>query len=195
MRRQISFAQYRAIDLAMLTGFMLLSEAGIYVAGATIFPGEVIKASPVGAVVALVMMRWGVWAAIPAVLGGLLRAALDGLVTETYIIYGAGNLLVLVALLYFKIFGKENVRKSVLKTLAFGLIVQALMQLGRGLAALALGFPVEVCYSFITEDALSVLLTVVAVWIMRRIEGLFEDQKLYLLRIQQERQVEGREQF
>lgn len=195
MRRQISLAQYRAIDLAMLTGFMLLCQTGIIAAGNTVYPGQMIKASPVGAIVALVMMRWNVWAAVPALLGGLLYAALCGTVWQTYIIYGAGNLLALAALLYFKIFGKENVRKSVLNTLAFGLIVQVLMQLGRALAALALRFPVEVCYSFITEDALSALLTVVAVWIMRRIEGLFEDQKLYLLRIQQERQVEGREQF
>lgn len=195
MRRQISFAQYRAIDMAILTGLMLLCQTGIIVAGNTIYPGQMIKASPVGAIVALVMMRWSAWAAIPALLGGLLYAALCGTVWQTYIIYGAGNLLVLVALLYFKLFGKENVRKSVLKTLAFGVVVQVLMQLGRALAALALGFPGAVCSSFITGDALSVLLTVVAVWIMRRIEGLFEDQKLYLLRIQQERQVEGREQF
>ncbi len=195
MKRQISFAQYRAIDLAMLTGFMLLSEAAINVAGATVFPGEVIKASPVGAVVALIMMRWGPWAAIPAVLGGLLHAALDGTIWQTYIIFGAGNLLVLVVLLYLKLLGKEKVRMSVLSTLAFGLLVQVSMLLGRALVALALGFPAEICYSFITADALSVLLTVVAVWVMRRIEGLFEDQKLYLLRIQQERQVEGREQF
>ncbi len=195
MKRQISFAQYRAIDLAMLTFLMLLAEAGINIARATVYSGQLMKASPVGAIVALVMMRWGPWAAIPAVLGGLVYAAFHATVPQTYIIYGAGNLLVLAVLLYFKVFPKEQVRGSVLNSIAYAVIVQLSMQLGRALVALVLGFSVEVCASFITADALSVLLTVVAVWIVRRVEGLFEDQKSYLLRIQQERQVEGREQF
>ena len=195
MKRQISFAQYRAIDLAMLTFLMLLAEAGINIARSTAYAGQLMKASPVGAIVALVMMRWGPLAAIPAVLGGLVYAAFNATVNQTYIIYGAGNLLVLVVLLYFKVFPKDRVRGSVLNSIVYAVAVQLSMQLGRALVALVFGFPVAVCVSFITADALSVLLTVVAVWIVRRIEGLFEDQKSYLLRIQQERQVEGREQF
>ena len=195
MRRQISFAQYRAIDLAMLTFLMLFAEVGINIARSTAYAGQLMKASPVGAIVALVMMRWGPWAAIPAVLGGLVYAAFNATVSQTYIIYGAGNLLVLVVLLYFKVFPKEQVRGSVLNSIVYAVAVQLSMLLGRALVGLVLGFPVAVCVSFITADALSVLLTVVAVWIVRRIEGLFEDQKSYLLRIQQERQVEGREQF
>ena len=195
MRRQISFAQYRAIDLAMLTFLMIFAEAGINIARSTVYSGQLMKASPVGAIVALVMMRWGPWAAIPALVGGLVYAAFNATMDQTYIIYGAGNLLVLVVLLYFKVFPKEKVRGSVLNSIVYAVLVQLAMLLGRALVALALGLPAAVCASFITADALSVLLTVVAVWIVRRIEGLFEDQKSYLLRIQQERQVEGREQF
>ena len=40
MKRQISFAQYRAIDLAMLTFLMLLAEAGINIARATAYSGQ-----------------------------------------------------------------------------------------------------------------------------------------------------------
>lgn len=196
MRRQISFAQYRAIDLAMLTFLMLFSEAGIQIARATVFSGQLMQASPVGAIVALVMMRWGPWAAIPAVLGGLVHAAFCSVGWQTYLIYGAGNLLVLVVLIYFKIFPKDRVRGSVLNSICYAVAVQLSMQLGQALVSMALGYSsVAASFSFITADALSVLLTVVAVWVVRRIEGLFEDQKSYLLRIQQERQVEGREQF
>ncbi len=195
MKREISFAQYRAIDLAMLTALMVFAELGIYIARSTAFTGQLMLASPCGIIVALVMMRWSGWAAIPAALGGVLYALLYGSGWRSFLTFGIGNLLVLAVLVYFKIFTKEAVRQSVLKTLLFGLLVQASMLLGRALVAFALGNGLRACLSFITGDALSVLFVLVAVWIIRRIEGLFEDQKSYLLRIQQERQVEGREQF
>ena len=41
------------------------------------------------------------------------------------------------------------------------------------------------CIGFITTDALSGFFTAVILWIARRQDGLFEDQKHYLLRIQE----------
>ncbi|MCD7755542.1 MAG: hypothetical protein LUJ09_04320, partial [Firmicutes bacterium] len=57
------------------------------------------------------------------------------------------------------------------------------------------GYSAAACLGFITTDALSILFTACIVWVARRVEGLFEDQKKYLLRIERERQVEGREQI
>ncbi len=207
MKRQISFAQYRTIDLCLLTGLLMLAEFGIHIAKATIFSGQLFQASPTGAIVALVMMRWGGWAAIPAVAGGLLFGTLRGGLWPYGIVYGIGNLLSLGAMLWFRM-GKDNLRSKALSSMAYGLTVQVLMQLGRGIVAFLVTLadptilgqgtqlPLDIFLSFITADSLSILFTVVAVWIVRRIEGLFEDQKSYLLRIQkQERQVEGRDQF
>ncbi len=207
MQRQITFAQYRGIDLFLMTAMLLMAEFGIHIAKATVFAGQLFQASPSGAIVALVMMRWGSWAAIPAVLGGFLYGSLRGGVWPFGIEYGLGNLLALAAMLWFKM-GKDKLRQNMLATMAYGLTVQLLMHLGRGCVAFVLGLldpsllpagqrflPLEAFFGFITADSLSILLTVVALWIVRRIEGLFEDQKSYLLRIQQERQVEGREQF
>ncbi len=195
MKRQISFQQYRTIDLCFLVALLGISEGAIHIAKTTVYASQLWQISTTGCVTALVMMRWSGWAAIPAALGGLLYAALKGSMWQHFLVYGLGNLLCLAALVWFKLLGKEKVRKDPLLTIVFGLSVQLLMQLGRAGIALALGYPADTCFSFITADALSLLFTAVAVWIMRRIEGLFEDQKSYLLRIQQERQVEGREQF
>ncbi len=195
MKQQISLAQYRGIDLFLLTAMMAIAEGAIYLARTTVYSTELINVSIVGAVTALVMMRWSSWAAIPAVVGGVLYAALWGDMPVQYLIYGGGNLLGLLAMVWFWFPGKEKVRKDALLTMAFGLSVQVCMQLGRVGVALLTGTSAAVSIGFITADALSILFTIVAVWIMRRIEGLFEDQKHYLLRIQQERQVEGREQF
>ncbi len=205
--RHITFRQYRNIDLALLTGLLVLAELGIYIAKATVYSGQLFQASPTGPIVALVMMRWGGWAAIPAAVGGLLFGALRGGLWPYGVVYGLGNLLSLGAMLWFRM-GKDKLRGDTLRSLAYGATVQVLMQLGRGMVAFAvtvvdpaiLGqgtkLPLDIFLSFITADSLSILFTVVTVWIVRRIEGLFEDQKSYLLRVQnQERQVEGREQF
>ncbi len=195
MKQQISFQQYRTIDLAILAGFMAVSQLLIQFAVSVWFPGQLYVVSPVAIMVALVMMRWGVWSAIHAVLGGVLFAVLAGGSLQHILIYGVGNCLSLAALVMFKLFDKERLRQSAFLTIVFALSVQLLMQLGRAGVALAMGNPAAVCIGFITTDSLSDLFTVLVIWAVRRIEGLFEDQKHYLLRLERERQDEGREQF
>lgn len=194
MERQISFRQYRTIDLTILAVVLVIAQALIAFA-TTYWPEQMYVVSPVAALVAIVMMRWSGYAAIHAALGGVLYAVLSGGSWHHFVIYGVGNLLSLAALAAFKIFGKERIRQDAFLSLAFAFCVQLLMQLGRaGLAAL-LGNSFAACIGFITTDILSELFTLFVIWIARRIEGLFEDQKNYLLRIQSEHQVEGREQF
>ena len=195
MHKQISFRQYRAIDLSIMTGLLILSQSLISIVAATIYADQLYVVSTVGAVTALVMMRWNGYAAIPAFLGGLLFTFLSGGTLQHYLIYSLGNLLSLLALILFKLMGKEAIRTDGLMTMFFAFTVQILMQLCRAGVAILFGNPAGVCLGFITTDALSILFTVCVIWVTRRIEGLFEDQKKYLLRIQKERQTEGREQL
>ena len=186
MNRQISFRQYRTIDLSILAVVLAVSQILIHFASSRWYADQLYVVSPVAAVVALVMMRWSAWAAVHGALGGLLFAGLAGGTWQHFVIYGVGNLLSMAALLMFKIFGKERIRQDAFLSLVFALCVQLLMQLGRaGLAAL-FGYPAAACLGFITTDILSELFTLFIIWIVRRIEGLFEDQKHYLLRIQSE---------
>lgn len=187
MNRQISLSQYRTIDLFLLTGLMAVSQFVIHIAinqWQAQYTGYIV--SPVAAVVALVMMRWSLWAAIPAALGGVILTLLSGATTQQIIIYGSGNLLAMLAMLYLNLLGKERVRTNVILALVFAVLVQLLMQFGRAGVALLMGYPLPACWDFITTDAMSILFTLVIIWIVRRVEGLFEDQKHYLLRIQQE---------
>ncbi|MBO6267403.1 MAG: hypothetical protein J6M06_04135, partial [Synergistaceae bacterium] len=57
---------------------------------------------------------------------------------------------------------------------------------GRALIALALGTEIARCAGFVTTDVLSGLFTALVVWIARRLDGIFEDQKHYLLRVNRE---------
>ncbi len=60
------------------------------------------------------------------------------------------------------------------------------MLLGRFVTAVLLGVPAESALGFVTTDTLSILFTLVIVWISRRLDGVFESQKIYLLRIHAE---------
>ncbi len=188
MNKQISFAQYRAIDLTIMAILLTVTQALICVASNVWFKWELYVVSPVAVITALVMMRWGPWAAIHAALGGVVfTVASDGSLQHCFI-YGIGNLLGLGGLLFFRWFTKERVRTSSFLAVSFALTVQLLMLLGRAVVALVAGHSFWACLGFITTDLLSVLFTGILIWISRRMDGLFEDQKHYLLRIQEEKQ-------
>ena len=193
MNKQMTLGQYRTLDIAMLSGAYAVCEILIYVASTFWYARELYIASPVAIVTALVMMRWGIWAAIPALGGGLLYACLRQGTWQQLLTYGAGNLLALTALILFQLLGKERIRKSAFLSMMYAFAVQLLMQAGRALVAAVLGTDIGAALGYITTDILSTLLTVVIIWIARKPDGLFEDQKHYLLRLQSERQVEGRE--
>lgn len=195
MERNITLSQYRTIDLTMLAGILAGCQLLIHFAVTAWFPEQLYVVSPVAAVTALVMMRWGPWAGLHAALGGVLYALLAGGNWEHILIYTAGNLLSMAALLIPGLLGRERVRGDAFLSLMFALAVQAAMWLGRAGIALALGFAPAVCLGFITTDILSGLFTLFIIWIVRRTDGLFEDQKTYLLRLREEQQAERRDQF
>lgn len=195
MNKQISLQQYRNVDLTILLVVQAVSQVIIYIASTVWFADQLYIVSPVAAMTALVMMRWNGYAAVHAVLGGVLYAVIAGGSWQQVLIYGLGNLASVAALVMLKLVGKERIRKDVMLAILFALCTQILMQLGRSGVAAALGYPADACLGFITTDVLSCLFTMVIIWIVRRVDGLFEDQKQYLLRIQREHKVERGEQF
>ena len=186
MAKQRSLGEYRAIDLFCFALMLALFEPVLHFAATRLFPAEPYTVSVVAAITAIVMMRWGPWAAIHAVFGGVLACLLAGARWDQYLIYGFGNLLSLAALLLLKTWGKEETRKDALHSIGFALMTALLMQLGRALVALVLGNGLGVSLGFFTTGVITDLFTVVVVWIARRLDGIFEDQIHYLLRIQKE---------
>ena len=195
MNKQITLQQYRNIDLVILLLFQAGSQLMTYKAATVWFADQLFIVSPVAAVVALVMMRWGGYAAIHAALGGVLYALIAGGDWHHILIYGLGNLFGIIGLVMLKLLGKERIRKDALLAIIFAFLTQLLMQLGRSAVAAVLGYPADVCLGFITTDILSGLFSMVIIWCVRKIDGLFEDQKQYLLRTQQERGIERGERF
>lgn len=186
MKRRISFRQYRAIDLALFAAMLCVSEWLLVTAATRWFPDQLYTVSLVGALTAIVMLRWGPWAAIHAALGGLVFAVASHGSGKQLLIYAGGNLLSLLMLLPLRRLGGEKIRSDGFLSVCFGLAVLLLMQLGRMLLAMAFGAPPRNALGFFTTDTLSLLFTGLILWIARRADGILEDQKHYLLRIHKE---------
>ena len=191
MDRRLSFQQYRAIDLTLFAVMLCISETVIVTAATRWFPEQLYTVSVAGAIVSIVLMRWGPWAAIHAFLGGFVFCFLSRGMIGQYIIYCVGNLFSLLSLLLLRAFGKERVRADSFLAVGFALCTQLAMQLGRALTALAMGTEPARCVGFVTTDVLSGLFTALIVWIARRLDGIFEDQKHYLLRVNREEEKGG----
>ena len=191
MKRQFSFQQYRAIDLAMFAALLCITETMIVKAATWWFPDQLYTVSVVGTVTAIVLMRWGPWAAIHAVLGGAVFCLASRGSAKQLLIYCAGNLFSLLMLLPLKYLGGERIRLDGILSVLFGVCTLLLMQLGRALVAFVLGTEFQTCLGFFTTDALSLLFTGLILWVARRLDGIFENQRHYLLRIHNTEEEKG----
>lgn len=194
MKKQLTLQQYRNIDLVLFAVMLAVFEFLIIRFATGTFYGTVSLAA---ALVSIVYMRWGWWGGLHAALAGALFCAYCSMVPSTtqgvgpqdYLIYIVGNLFSLLAVPVLLKLGKEKVRQGVFWSLGFSLAVLLLMQGGRMLMALTVGKSAgEIIYSYFLYDSLSILFTLVVTWIVRRLDGVFEDQKHYLLRLQEERE-------
>lgn len=191
----LSFKQYRAIDLTIMAVILLVCEFLTTIAASQWFPSELYTLSPTITVICIVMMRWNGYAAIHAVLGGFMFCFANGADEKQIIIYCIGNCFALIALVWFKLLGKERVRSRFYFTLPFALTAFLGAQTGRWIVSLILGAPSDSFAAFMLSDVITLLFTVVVVLITRRVDGLFEDQRHYLIRAQEERRKKEAEDY
>lgn len=187
----ISFKQYRAIDLVIWLVILSVFEYVTVMAASKWFPGEIYTISQMVAVLCIVMMRWGGYAAIHAVAGGIVFCLVQGASAEQFAVYCVGNCFALIALVLFKAVGKENIRTKLHFTVLFTAVAFCGAQLGRWLVSLVFGGTFGSIATFFMTDSLSLLYAVVVVLISRKADGLFEDQKSYLIRTEAERRKEN----
>ena len=190
MNRQLTFRQYRGIDLALFAVILCIIEAVLVTAARKWFADQLYTVSVAAAIVSIVMMRWGPFGAIHAVAAGIIYCLVSGGTAQQYLIYCVGNLFSLGGLLLIRKMGEKEIRENVVFSLLYALVVQMLMQLGRGAMAMLLGYGAGAALRFVTTDALSGVFTLVIIWIARRLDGIFEDQKTYLFRVQAEKAEE-----
>ena len=187
MKRRLTLAEYRNVDLLLFGVILAACEYVITLAANRWFADQLYTVSVTGALCAIVLMRWGPWAGLHAVLGGSAFWLASGGTGQQLAIYALGNLAALLLLPLLRRGGKEKIRSDMLFTALFALGVTLAMQLGRAAVALLLGTSPEICVGFFTTDTLSDLFAMVVVCLARRLDGVFEDQKRYLHRLQEQR--------
>lgn len=187
MERRRTWQEYRTIDLVMFGGMMIIFEFVVTYAANFWFRGQPFAVSLAAPLTSIVYMRWGYWGGIHAFLAGIVFCFFSGATAQQYLIYCVGNLLSLAAVFPLLRLGKERVRTSLLANI-FPLCVLLLMQTGRALTALLLGAAPVSVIDFYTTDSLSLLFTFVIIWMARRLDGIYEDQKHYLLRIREKKE-------
>ena len=183
----LTFKQYRNIDLSIFALLVILSEAITTVATNNWFVAQPVAISTTIIFICILMMRWGAFAIIHAVIGGFVFCAASGASVEHFIIYSVGNCLTMCALLWFKLLGKEKVRTDSFVLAIYTVSVYLLMQVGRWLVSLFFGGGLGELVGYITTDIISLLFAVVIMLILRKTDGMIEDQKAYLFRLERER--------
>lgn len=181
----MSFNQYRLIDLGIFAVILIIFES-IASKAALSFTSQPYSISIVSAITCIIFMRWGIWGCFHAVLGGFVYCFVTGGAADQYIIYMVGNLFSLAALLLLKRIGPDRVREKVFLSLLLSALVSLLMQLGRGIVAVVFGASPNMIAGFVFTDSVSTLFAMVITGIVRKLDGVFEDQKSYLIRLNRE---------
>ena len=188
----MSFKQYRSIDLILFVIMYGVCEY-LTIKAATVWFDEPYCISIMLPMLAIVMMRWDKYSIIHAVVYALLFVYFQSGSITQYFIYLIGNLGFMLLLLYVRKVTKEKIRATFFGSMSYLLIGFLLMEVFRGLASMLLaGKDAGVIFTFIMTDMLSLVFAILVIIIVRRIDGLFIDQKQYLLELNsQEERIDG----
>lgn len=195
--RLISVKQYRATDLFVFAVILALSELLSFQARRWFPAVATYTFSLLVPIVLTVMMRWGwpsvLFAAASGLLVGLLNSgSTSGTQFATYII---GNAFIGLMLLPVYFIGKDRIRSVWWASALFTLGGWLCVYLGRSVVwAIAYAIsPISGMYAwtgfelYAVTDLLSPVMAIVVVMVLRRLDGMFEDQRSYLMRIDKER--------
>lgn len=179
----MSFKQYRNLDLLIFVGMYALCEY-IVIKAATVWFNEPYSISIMLPLLLIVMMRWDKYCAVHAVAYALLFVYFQQGNGSQYLIYLIGNCFFLLTLLFVKKVGKEKIRNSFPLSAAYLLIGFLLLETGRGIGSVIVaGSDPRMILQFILTDMLSLVFGLLVIIIVRRVDGLFIDQKHYLLQL------------
>lgn len=187
--RLISLRQYRLTDLFLFAVILAVFELIIHFAYKA-YNGD-FTFSPLVPIVLLVMMRWG-WVSVFYALGDgllycLLNGGTEGFEPYYYAIYIIGNAFIMLLLLMTKFMGKQKIADKWYFSALFAVSGWLAVCIGRTLVAMVCGIDFLSAALSQLADVFSLGIGVVLILVLRRLDGMFEDQKHYLLRLDKEK--------
>ena len=188
----VSYNQYKLVDILLFMVIMTALEAVNVFAIKKWFPDMLFSVSLMFTVSLIVLVRWNFLAAIFPVLHGVLYCAFLSVFQtvgyEEYIIYAVGNSFLLLSWFIFKLIPKQKLFSKWYLTLIYPAVAFVLVLLGRTLAAMCFGTDfVEALGAYFFTESLNIVFAVIALLILRRADGMLEDQKTYLKRVAREK--------
>ena len=195
--RLISVKQYRATDLFVFALILAVAELIAFLA-VKWFPYEAIYTfSLTVPIVLTVMMRWGWPGVLYAAASGLLVSLLNlGKATGTlFAVYIIGNAFIALMLIPLRFIGKDKIRSKWWASTLYAIGGWLCVYLGRSVVwAIAYAIsPVPNLtawsgfYQYFAGDLFSLFMSFAVILVLRRFDGMFEDQITYLKRMDKER--------
>lgn len=190
--RLISFQQYRLTDSVIFA--LILAAFDLIAYGAlSLFDGNAyFTFSMTLPITLLVMMRWGWQSVFYAVADGLMLSLLyNRTVWQSYLSYAAGGAALMLILIPFKLIGKQRIRDKWYLSAAAVIVGWLIMNFTITVVQALCGssFAAVASYNFGVglTGLMSLAAGLVVILVLRRLDGMFEDQKHYLLRLDKER--------
>lgn len=192
--RLISVKQYKTTDLFLFAVILIVSEVLGHYATVWFSSSAYFVLSLTVPISALVIARWGWWGVFYPLIGGLTGCILSKASINYYVSYCVGGMALGLMLLPAKLIGIDKIRSKWYYTALFAIGAWVSVYLGRSLmwmAAFAVkpvkGSTLTAGFTGFGLDVLSLVIGVIVLLLMRRLDGMFEDQKSYLKRIDKER--------
>lgn len=197
--RIISFARYRATDLFLFAAILAAFSAISFFAFNEWFTEDSSRyifslAVPVSL---LVMVRWNWYGMFYAAGDGLLYCILllatgrmaEGAELQFFLVYGVGNAFVGLAFLMVRFAGYKRIAGKWYFTALYVVCGWAAVLVGRVAVSLCFGADfVSALFGFLgATDWLSLAMGLAVLLVMRRLDGMLENQRDYLLRLDKER--------
>lgn len=193
----ISIGQYRLTDLFLFAAILIAFELIVHFAYKRFGGGPLtFTFSPLVPIVLTVMMRWG-WCSVFYALGdGLVYCLLNlkspSFSANWFAVYIIGNAFIMLLLLMTRFLGKERIRGKWYFSALYLLAGWAAVVTGRTLTAVCFGYGFVSALIGQLSDVMSLVVGLVIILILRRLDGMFEDQRRYLKRLDDERKEKQR---
>ncbi len=191
--RLISFKQYRITDLLLFALILTIFDMIAHFAPIALKQGADYTFVLTVPIVLLIMIRWGWQSALFAVGDGLLLSALNNTgVWQSYVSYAVGNSFILLLLVAVRFIGKEKITGKWFFSVVFVISGWILQILGVTLMMWIttggdfLGY-LAANAGFGATGLISLAVGIALFLVLRRLDGMVEDQKHYLLRLDAER--------
>ncbi len=192
MEKENTLERYKAIDITIWVLLLVVFETVIAKAGFSWFKEQPYTLSLVPALTLIMYMRWSLYGLAYSALGGLVLSLAYGATGKTILVYALGNLFSIVVYLIMKKVGKERVTNSAFLSAFSAVLMTVVMQAGRAAVSLLVGSGTSSFVSFFLTDVLSGFFALIIILIVRKREGVFEDQICYLKRLNSEEKEEKR---